>query len=128
VPANSRFSNISFTPVEKQVEKKIVPFRDATVVRFFDLTDEFFEHEQDVINRFTAFGATEIAIRIEPSEMGGIPTFDKGEIGTFSCVYTETGLMISAVNARVDASSQRALVLEAYSVDGVTGTITLSRS
>ena len=68
-----------------------------------------------------------IPIRIETAQIGNIPTFPVGTVGTFKCKWKDIDLLYCAVNARVTDSKPGDLLLEAYSLDAYTNPISMTR-
>jgi hypothetical protein len=68
-----------------------------------------------------------IHIRVLSSNISAIPTFPKGQVGTFQGTYRPKGVIYSATNAKVIDSKPGDVLLEAESLDGVTSPVARAR-
>ncbi len=110
--------DVSFKPERKEpIQFGSVNIVFPTVSYLWDThTSDYPEHESGPIG-----------IRITPVRIGAMPTFNVDQLGTFQGTYGRTGVVCSAVNAKVAISNQEVLVLEANSLDGATNPVSHSR-
>jgi hypothetical protein len=112
------WADLSFTPDGGRRYQ----FNDASVT--FPTRDAGLQDGDEKVDPADIVGP--LWVRIKSSNIGAIPRFPKGTVGTFNGTYVNTNITYSVGNAEVVESKAGDLILQADSLDGSTSPVGVS--